>query len=368
MSTFLSRKYVSPLKKLALAYEGSGTERMETIEAYAVPPWYNRVPLVCEAEREAAKIAAKNVNDIVIATSASDRGGLVGMGGIVVQRSPGQTDRMVARYSATLGSRDDQNPYTAELEAIAMALRCMPDGLQCRELTVLSSSQSSLKAIARPQQQSGQTSIRQIYEHIERLRKGNNRVKMIWVPSRDDDLSMSREAKRQAKKATRAGCTPQSLPYQARSTRLRLAVSQLHQQTETTQQCPWWMSGVANPASDVIIVMGDDPDGSGGGYHRPQRKRVRTTKVLEMEQQNGDMEWQEEGETSEGALGQNRARKQAAPKSAGGMVEAVQSLKQLLEQDLNKKIEAMKAEFQLEFTKLSDRMAEEVARATAQMA
>jgi hypothetical protein len=45
------------------------------------------------------------------------------------------------------------------------------------------------------------------------------------------------------------------------------------------------MSGVANPASDVIIVMGDDPDGSGGGYHRPQRKRVRTTKVLEMEKQ-----------------------------------------------------------------------------------
>ncbi|PCD21166.1 hypothetical protein AU210_016592 [Fusarium oxysporum f. sp. radicis-cucumerinum] len=114
--------------------------------------------------------------------------------------------------------------------------------------------------------------------------------------------------------------------------------------------------------------MGDGPDGSGGGYHRPQQKRVRTTKVLEIEQQNGDMEWQEEGETSEGALGQNRARKQAAPKSAGGMVEAVQSLKQLLEQDLNKKIEAMKAEFQLEFTKLSDRMAEEVARATAQMA
>ncbi|KAL9561342.1 hypothetical protein ACKAV7_014697 [Fusarium commune] len=114
--------------------------------------------------------------------------------------------------------------------------------------------------------------------------------------------------------------------------------------------------------------MGDDPDGSGWGYHRPQRKRVRTTKVLEMEQQNGDMEWQEEGETSEGALGQNRVRKQAVPKPAGGMVEAVQCLKQLLEQDLNKKIEAMKAEFQLEFTKLSDRIAEEVARATTQMA
>ncbi|RKK77247.1 hypothetical protein BFJ71_g16782 [Fusarium oxysporum] len=53
---------------------------------------------------------------------------------------------------------------------------------------------------------------------------------------------------------------------------------------------------------------------------------------------------------------------------AGGRLPPSQSLKQLLEQDFNKKIEAMKAEFQLEFTKLRDRMAEEVARATAQMA
>jgi ABC-type transporter Mla subunit MlaD len=50
------------------------------------------------------------------------------------------------------------------------------------------------------------------------------------------------------------------------------------------------------------------------------------------------------------------------------MVEAIQSFKQLLEQDFNKGVEAMKTEFQLEFTKLSDRMAEEVARATAQVA
>nr|CEG03959.1 unnamed protein product [Fusarium acuminatum CS5907] len=80
------------------------------------------------------------------------------------------------------------------------------------------------------------------------------------------------------------------------------------------------------------------------------------------------MEWQEEGEISEGTLGQNRVRKQTAPKSSGGVVEAVQSLKQVLEQDFNKKIEAMKAEFQREFTKLRARMAEEVARATAQIA
>ena len=155
-----SQRYMSPLKRLALAHEGSGIERMETIQAYTVPPWHNRVSLVCETDREATITAAKDANDIMIATSASDREGLVGIGGIVAYRSSGQTDKMVARYSVTLGPRDDQNPYTAELEAIAMALRCMPDGLQCRELMVLSSSQSSLKAIARPRQQSGQVTIR----------------------------------------------------------------------------------------------------------------------------------------------------------------------------------------------------------------
>jgi len=127
------------------------------------------------------------------------------------------------------------------------------------------------------------------------------------------------------------------------------------------------MSGVANPASDVIVVMEGEPDVPGGGYHRPLRKRTRTTRALESEQQNGDMEWQED-ESSEGALSHTRTKKRTTLKAAGSMTEAIQGLKRLLEQDFNKRMEAMKAEFQLEFTKLSDRMAEEVTRTTAQMA
>jgi hypothetical protein len=47
------------------------------------------------------------------------------------------------------------------------------------------------------------------------------------------------------------------------------------------------------------------------------------------------------------------------------MNEAIQGLKRLLEQDFNAKMESMKAGFQPEFSKLRDRMAEEV---TSQMA
>jgi hypothetical protein len=129
---------------------------------------------VCEAGREAAVVAAENVSDIVIATSASD-------------------------------------------------------SLQHRELTVSPGMQSSLKAIARRRQQPGQVTIRQSYEHIERLRKRNNRVKMVWEPPLDDSLTMSREVKRQTRKSTRVECTPRLLPYQARSMRTRLVVAQLHQ-------------------------------------------------------------------------------------------------------------------------------------------
>jgi hypothetical protein len=127
------------------------------------------------------------------------------------------------------------------------------------------------------------------------------------------------------------------------------------------------MSGDANPASDVIVVMEAEPDAPGGGYHRPLRKRTRTTRALESEQQKGDMEWQEE-ESSEGSLSRTRTKNRTTPKAAGSMNEAIQGLRRLLEQNFNKKVESMKAEFQLEFSKFRDRMAEDVTSTTAQMA
>ncbi|KAH6971887.1 hypothetical protein EDB80DRAFT_900697 [Ilyonectria destructans] len=92
---------------------------------------------------------------------------------------------------------------------------------------------------------------------------------------------------------------------------------------------------------------------------------------MESEQQERDREWEEEQESSEGASSRNRPKKKTTPKAAvlrsvvtdqwlfrsiggwdvddllaGIMIEAIQGLKQLLQQDFNNKMEIIKAEFQ----------------------
>ncbi|KAL6405550.1 hypothetical protein AUP68_11309 [Ilyonectria robusta] len=45
LKTSSSRRYMSPMKKFALAQEGNTIERMETIQAYTLPPWHSRLPI-----------------------------------------------------------------------------------------------------------------------------------------------------------------------------------------------------------------------------------------------------------------------------------------------------------------------------------
>jgi hypothetical protein len=232
-----TRRYMSPLTKLALAHDGA-IERMETIEPYALPPWHRHMVVEYDSDKEAAAYVdtgddvteTSNMRQVLIATSASARNGLVGMGGIVRNTaSGGANDNIVAKYSATLGPRDEQNAYMAELEAIAMVLRCMPDGLQHRDIIVATRNRSALQAIAKPRQQSGQGAIREIYRHARRLEKGGNTIKMRWVSSTNESFTLGVKAKTEARKATDSGCKATKPPHQARSTRLRILLAQRRQ-------------------------------------------------------------------------------------------------------------------------------------------
>ncbi|KAL6405625.1 hypothetical protein AUP68_11386 [Ilyonectria robusta] len=175
-----------------------------------VPPWHSRLPIACDLDLDMAMETASRMEGILVATSASEKAGKVGMGGIVRDTLGNRPGEVVARYSITVGSRDDQNVYTAELEAIAMALRCMPDGLQHRELTVITSSRSALEVIAQPRQQSGQCTVKEIHKHAERLQKSGNIIKMLWVPSKDRLSDGLRSKGRSPKSCTRKTQTEES--------------------------------------------------------------------------------------------------------------------------------------------------------------
>ncbi|KYK58873.1 reverse transcriptase [Drechmeria coniospora] len=210
------KRFVSPMQKIALALS-------------------DRIQVVGEPDQvEMGK--PNDVEGIVIATSSSLRNGAVGMGGVVRDTTLNSAGEVLASHSVTLGFRDEQNPCTAELAAIVMALKCMPAGLHRRDLTIITSNRSALQVIRRPRQQSGQCTVRQIYDRIEHLRSRRCGVTFLWVPASDEDFELDPMAKAAAQRATRHECVAEKAPYQARSTTLRLALAQERQLGQIPQR------------------------------------------------------------------------------------------------------------------------------------
>lgn len=223
------KRYVSPMKKIAETQKGNTSEEIETINAYALPPWQRRIRTWCELDRYTTTEVIRRMKGIIVVTSASERAGVVGCGATVRDTSGSTPDKVVARYMATAGSRDDQNVYTAELVAMAEALRRVPDGHRNRQIVIATSNRAALEAIARPRQQSGQCTIREIYRQAERLQVGDDTVARLWVPSEISDLPLGGEAKAEARKATQKDHRQEVQTYQARATRLRRAITRQQQ-------------------------------------------------------------------------------------------------------------------------------------------
>jgi predicted nucleic acid-binding Zn-ribbon protein len=217
------RRFVSPMQKIAMAMAKTNTERLETIHEYTIPPWSDRIPVVGEHYDYVETDMTPNDVKGIITTASSQKGDTVGMGGVVRDTTINNPGEVLASYCVTIGTRDEQNPCTAELAAIAMALKCMPAGLHRRDLTVMTSNRSALQVIRRPRQQSGQCTIRQIYERTQYLQRRGCSISLMWVAAEDEGFTLRALAKAAAKRAAMCEETPDIQPYQARSTKLRLA-------------------------------------------------------------------------------------------------------------------------------------------------
>ena len=218
------RRFTSPLQKIAQAQSDISTERTEVIQAYVIAPWENRVNATISPDREKAIETANAAHGILITTNSSERKGMVGMGGAIHDTFDNIPNGEPVLYSATVGTRAEQNPYTAELTAMATALRYLPRHFRRRQITIFTSNQAALLAVSQPGRQSGQSSIGQIYKATRTLQEGGNCVRILWVPARGD-FELGRKAKEAARRATEQGCIPQGQPQRAKSTTINMAIA-----------------------------------------------------------------------------------------------------------------------------------------------
>jgi hypothetical protein len=227
LRTTLTRRFVSPLQKIAQAQQETSTNRMETINAYIVPPWAARVQVTCDLDREKAIEMTNRAEGILIATSSSAKGDTVGMGGSMRDTEINGADAITS-YSVTLGTRMEQNPYTAELAAVVAVLKGVPSWIRNRQVTILSSNRSALAAIGQPRQQSGQSMIQEIYVQVRFFQAGADRVSIVWAP-KHSNFALGKKTKAAARRATTDGCEPDKRPYQTKSTTVRLAIAKQRQ-------------------------------------------------------------------------------------------------------------------------------------------
>jgi hypothetical protein len=72
-----------------------------------------------------------------------------------------------------------------------------PNRSNGRQIAVFSSNQAALLALSQPPQQSSQSSIEEVYNAVRALKRRNNRVRLVWLPS-GVDFELSRKAKEAA--------------------------------------------------------------------------------------------------------------------------------------------------------------------------
>ncbi|KAF5964566.1 reverse transcriptase [Fusarium coicis] len=215
------RRFISPLRRIADVCRELPKDTLEVIQPFALAPWEARLQATlnsqAEVEENKIKELAKAGWAVRVATSSSARNDLAGMGvAIRIPISVARAGKINEAFSVTLGTREEHNPYTAELAAIAYGLNYLPE-MKYRVIVIVTSNKSAAQAIGNPRQQSGQGHIREIYDAIEKRRGDGNRVNLIWLP-RDSELIIQKTAKMSARYATESYMTPQRGMIKAKTT------------------------------------------------------------------------------------------------------------------------------------------------------
>ncbi|KAJ5300232.1 hypothetical protein N7508_007475 [Penicillium antarcticum] len=196
-------------------------ETLETINPFTLAPWAERVQTDGGEQLEGPAEAGGCMQ---VAVSSSARNELVGFGVALEKRPPRNRKLKHKALSITLAARAEQNPFSAELAAMAHVLSTVP-GLKDYRITLLTSNKAAVLTLRNPRQQSGQEFVCRIYKLIKRLQRNRNHVQFRWVSASEDNKLLGL-AKVQARAATQEDALLQESAPRMKSTTLNLARSQ----------------------------------------------------------------------------------------------------------------------------------------------
>ena len=172
------RYHRSPLYHVADALKHIDMETLETINPFTLAPWEERMQTDIDERRSPRPKQA----DICRSRSAARHGTSWWDLGWRSRNSHLEYRKLKLKtFSVTLGARAEQNPFSAELAAMAHALN-MVVGLKDYRITLLTSNKAAALTLRNPRQQSGQEFICQIYKLMRRLRRNGNQINSFGSP------------------------------------------------------------------------------------------------------------------------------------------------------------------------------------------
>ncbi|KAK1519062.1 hypothetical protein CABS01_16621 [Colletotrichum abscissum] len=222
------RRFPSPFQLMAEAYRDQPLDKLETIEGYSIAPWERRIDTVVDDDMVKAIEAIRSEWAVRIATKSSARNEVVGFGTATTLPASFRGGGGIMTASRTFGQRTEQNPYVAELAALAEAVKALPERLEYRAIHVFARNKAAVLVMLNPRQQSGQREVRQFYSIMQALQRRGNRSALFWLPS-VIDLDLAQAAKAAAKESTKVNKIPQKRPARAYSTALRIALQSVRQ-------------------------------------------------------------------------------------------------------------------------------------------
>jgi hypothetical protein len=214
------RYHRSPLYQVADALKNIAMESLETINPFTLAPWEARV----QTDEPISEGSIVPGGSMQIAFSSSARNELVGFGVAIEKQPPRYRKVRLKTLSVTLGARTEQNPFSAELAAMAHTLKTLV-GLKDFRITLITSNKAAALTLTNPRQQSGQEFVCQIYKLMRRLQRHGNHISIRWIPTSEDNKLLGL-AKDQARAATQEDAILQSQVPKMKSTTLKIARAQ----------------------------------------------------------------------------------------------------------------------------------------------